>query len=87
MLPIYELKDDLKDLSQTIQKANKVNEKFTRVLIAVAILQFIIAFLQLVIPYLIDPERVWVALALEVVVVIVMVVIFKDPKLLKKNKK
>jgi Kef-type K+ transport system membrane component KefB len=73
-----ELRNELKDLNKTIKESNIKTEKFTTILIVVALLQLIIAIFQLLIPFFIDPKYAWIGLVVELLLVATVLLVFKS---------
>lgn len=64
---LRQLRDELKDLNKNLKKSTKVSDRFTRVLILVALLQLVIGFFQFV-SSLLNLANGWAVLGIEIVV-------------------
>ncbi len=74
---IRELRDELKDLNRNLKESIKTNDRFTRILLLVAILQLGIGLIQ-VVSSLFGPITPWVALGVEIVLGIGLLFAFKS---------
>lgn len=67
---IRELRDELKDLNQTIKKANRISERFMVLLIIIAFIQLIVSAFQFIVA---ANLRVWWGLILEGIIIIAII--------------
>lgn len=74
---IRELRDELKDLNKNLKESIRTNDRFTRILLLVAILQLGVGLFQFV-SSLLGPITPWIALGVEVVLGIVLLLTFKS---------
>lgn len=64
---IRQLRDELRNLGRKIEASIDASDRLTRMLVAIALLQLLIAVFQIVIPLMLDSTHQWVGVVVELV--------------------